>query len=337
VLLLFVLACDPPDVKPPVTVIADTDAEAVVEDPATGDGGDDPVVPTETGLAPGDVDGDGVLDPDDNCVDEANPGQADHDGDDIGDLCDDDGDGDLIPDDFDLFPTDPARPGRASADTVYCHGPGDLWSFNVASLRLAPVANFSFDRSAGSVTDIAIDRYGVLYAITFGDAFVCNPQTAECWYIGTLASSYNGLSFVPSAVPGQPESFVAIANNGTWTAYAGVPFSFTPSPLGGYGGPSSSGDVFHIAGEGTFAAVDGLGPGTTIVETDSTGNILRTVSTLGGQVYGVYGLAGWSQVIYAFASSGAVLQIDPVSGDWRELTRGTSWWGAGVRTVIGVP
>ena len=331
-MLWLLLACDPPDVVDPVwkpddpVEVVDTDVEPDTEPPAAIDTGE-----------VADSDGDGVRDGDDNCVDDPNPGQADHDADGIGDLCDDDGDGDLIPDAYDLFPTDPDRPGRSSADTVYCHGPSELWSFNVASLRLSPIGTFSFDQRAGSVTDIAIDRWGVLYAITFGDAFVCHPQTAQCWYIGTLAESYNGLSFVPSTLPGQQEVLVAIANSGTWTAYPGVPSQFGPVRLGGYGGPTSSGDVFHIRGEGTFAAVDGMGAGTAIVETDDTGTILRTVTSFDGRVSGVWGLAGWAGVIYAFASSGAVLQVDPVTGAWSELTRGSSWWGAGVRTVIGVP
>ena len=45
------------------------------------------------GLQAQDIDGDGVLDVGDNCVFTFNPGQADTNGDGIGDLCDNDGDG----------------------------------------------------------------------------------------------------------------------------------------------------------------------------------------------------------------------------------------------------
>ena len=44
-----------------------------------------------------DTDGDGILDPQDNCPDEANAGQADLDGDGIGNVCDSDIDGDGVP------------------------------------------------------------------------------------------------------------------------------------------------------------------------------------------------------------------------------------------------
>lgn len=51
-----------------------------------------------------DPDEDGIEDPFDNCPDEANPGQEDNDGDDIGDACDDDDDDDGLLDDEDNCP-----------------------------------------------------------------------------------------------------------------------------------------------------------------------------------------------------------------------------------------
>lgn len=54
-----------------------------------------------------DTDGDGILDPGDNCVDIVNPDQSDIDGDGIGDVCDDDIDDDGILNDADNCPTVP--------------------------------------------------------------------------------------------------------------------------------------------------------------------------------------------------------------------------------------
>ena len=69
-----------------------------------------------------DTDSDGILDGDDNCVDDPNPGQEDADGDGQGDVCDpcpndpdDDADGDGVCGDVDNCPATP-NPGQADAD-----------------------------------------------------------------------------------------------------------------------------------------------------------------------------------------------------------------------------
>ena len=56
-----------------------------------------------------DFDRDGFGANHDNCPDRANPDQANLDGDELGDLCDPDIDGDTVPNDDDCAPTDPER------------------------------------------------------------------------------------------------------------------------------------------------------------------------------------------------------------------------------------
>lgn len=69
-----------------------------------------------------DADGDGVDDDVDNCPDTANPDQADQDGDNIGDACDSDRDGDGVPNDEDAFPDDPDEWQDSDGDGVGDNG-----------------------------------------------------------------------------------------------------------------------------------------------------------------------------------------------------------------------
>ena len=72
--------------------------------------------------APSDGDGDGVADADDNCPDAPNADQADLDNDGIGDVCDDDLDGDGIPNATDCDPQDAAVGAK---QTYYADTDGD--------------------------------------------------------------------------------------------------------------------------------------------------------------------------------------------------------------------
>ncbi|XOV93646.1 MAG: Ig-like domain-containing protein [Bacteroidota bacterium] len=67
-------------------------------------------------LAP-DEDGDGIIDPDDNCVSVSNPDQLDTDGDGIGDVCDEDDDNDGVVDANDNQPLNPYACQDADADS----------------------------------------------------------------------------------------------------------------------------------------------------------------------------------------------------------------------------
>ncbi len=300
-----------------------------------------PVVVDETGLEPDtdlpvgpDRDLDGITDADDLCPDLYDPTNVDADGDGDGDPCDIDRDGDGIPNDRDLFADDYFRPGSASQDHVYAHGPGELWRLDVPTRVLTRIGAFTFDKSGSSITDVAIDRYGVLYAVSFSDLFVCHPDYAECWWVGRLPGSYNGLTFVPDAA-GTEDVLVGISTSGTWTALYDVPFSLRAAPWGAFGnGYSSSGDAFYIAGQGAYAAVNKSGSRYVVVaEVNTSGKVLSDLVELQGHS-GVYGIAGWTQIVFAFSSNGDILEIKPSTGGYITLTRGISWWGAGVKTVV---
>lgn len=250
-----------------------------------------------------------------------------------------DTDEDGIPDDDDPFPMDPDLPGKAEGGFVYAHTSSQLYTMNAFSYDVALVGAFSFNQSAGQVTDLAIDRWGVVYVITFNDLFVCHPQTADCYYLGDLPQSFNGLTMVPPGIlDPDDDTLIGIANSGAWYKMTLIGQQVQLMQIGQYGGNmTSAGDVFSIEGEGTFGAVNkpGVNNGNVIVESDPlSGMVIDELATAVGFTT-IYGLAGWEGIIFAFNSGGEIISIDPSDGTVT-LIKDTPqvWWGAGVFTVL---
>ncbi|MCA9636039.1 MAG: hypothetical protein KC420_08420 [Myxococcales bacterium] len=287
---------------------------------------------------------------DDNCdgqVDEKLPKEICNNGldDDCNGMIDDgiyctDTDKDGIPDADDPFPMDGNLPGKAEGNLVYAHTSSNLFTMGVADpYPITAIGKFTFNQSPGSVTDIALDRWGVLYAITFNDLFVCHPMTAACYYLADLPSSYNGLTMIPPGLLDPDDDIlVGIANSGTWLRFNIVGNQVQTQVLGQYGpGYTSAGDVFSIQGVGTFGATNksGVGNATVIVDANPmTGAVIKDLAALQGYP-AVYGLAGWEGKIFAFNAGGQVIEVNPMDNSYKVIkTTNNAWWGAGVYSVL---
>jgi hypothetical protein len=333
----------PPDALP-IDARSDTGLDTTAQADTLVDTGGGAEVDASTPIE--DADSDGVPDDVDNCAGLFNPTQADADSDGIGDLCDptnDDADGDGLADGDDPFPNDPQRPGVVLSNSVYAHTSNELYYLGVKRLEIRRVGPFRFESGfEGQMTDIAIDRAGVLWGISFDNLYVIRPDTAEAWYVASLPRSFNGLTLVPRGVLGSNDDvLVGVSNDGGWwrldfANVGGFP-QVQISQLGSYGSDwGSSGDAFSIEGVGTFASVNSPQYiGDRLAKVDpATGAVLSIVTQFGN--YGqVWGLAGWSDRVFGFDASGAITVLDISSGQITDsLTTDKSWWGAGVKTVL---
>ncbi|MBI5532269.1 MAG: hypothetical protein HY898_06125 [Deltaproteobacteria bacterium] len=250
-----------------------------------------------------------------------------------------DTDGDKIPDISDPFPNDATKPVVGKSNTVYAHTSSQLFTMDVTSHAIASVGTFHGSGFSGSMTDVALDEFAVLYGVTFNDLYVCDATNAECFHLATLPQSFNGLTMVPRGTldPIQ-DALVGIANAGDWyriqlvgTAQAKL------TQIGSYGGGyTNAGDAFSISGVGTFAAVNKSGAGSNVIVKANplNGNVQSELGPTTGYST-VYGLAGWQGAIFAFDAGGDVFSIDPNTAAVQLISHTThAWWGAGVTTRL---
>jgi hypothetical protein len=192
------------------------------------------------------------------------------------------------------------------------------------------------------MTDIALDKNGVMYGVTFGSlwhmASGYGGDPVLCTKLANLATSFNGLTFVPAGMGLDPvnETLVGVANNGGWWRINLSPVSLTN--LGSYGaGLTSSGDAVGIIGDQIYATVNQTGFSNVRVITvnAANGNRIATIGTTSvSTATGIYGVGYWSGIMYGFAGNGRLYQIDLTNATTTLISTPTSeWWGAGVTTA----
>lgn len=253
-----------------------------------------------------------------------------------------DADGDGIPDEDDPFPTNAALPGVADLGIVYAHTASTLYTVeSTAPHAVTEIGPFMFpERTPVEITDLAIDRWGVLYAISFDALFACNPATAECYQLVPISDVPNGLAVLPvGTLDPDDDTIVASGISGTWSAItldAGV---WTQTILGDYG-PSyaSSGDVAPLGGA-TYGTADVAGRSDDeLVSIDpATGVVVDEVLTLVDHP-AVFGLAQLETELLGFDANGDILLIDPAAATVEVVaTTPHLWYGAASRPALPPP
>ena len=221
---------------------------------------------------------------------------------------------------------------------VFAHSSDTLYRMDKSGF--VKIGYFSFNMNPGSMTDIAMDKNGALYGVTFDDLFKCDSKTAKCTWLASLPESFNGLTFVPAGtVKPSDEALIGIANSGTWNLIEVTGSTAKVTKLGAYSGYSSSGDAFSVESIGTFATVksaSSFGGTDILVQVDpKNGTVLKTIGDTG--VSDLWGFAWFGGKFYGFSDDTNVYEVDTTTGKATysstfKAPTGVQWWGAAVST-----
>ncbi len=205
----------------------------------------------------------------------------------------------------------PALAGWASNYSIvsrYSVGP-TLFAFDPVSLTLAQLGRFTFDDGgAASVTDIAIDRDGLLYALSAGTLYVCDPVSVECTPQGP--SSANSAGFAEFGAL-DPDDDVLVLVEGSEVVHVRVGEDGTDiTVVGTLEGYSSSGDVMPLGGTTMLLSSPNAGGDLLVAFDAATAESLGPLTNLPSLSYG---LAGFGGDVWVFTDLGEVLRVDE---DW---------------------
>jgi hypothetical protein len=238
-------------------------------------------------------------------------------------------DGDGIPDADDPFPEDRDRPGRARTDAIYVQSSTTLSLLDVREWSVTPLADFTFpDDSYGQVTDIAIDRFGVLYAISSAQLHACHPETAECWALAELPT--NSLGVLPIGLVDPEDDVLVTLAGSTWTAIRQRGPEVGIFEIGDVDSPySSSGDIATTADDLTVFTSNWTGGGDVIVAVDPT--TAEVIGLVGSPptIYMVWGVVAFDGELVLCDQLGGIYGFDPATGEgWTIGAAPHECWGA---------
>lgn len=222
---------------------------------------------------------------------------------------------------------------------VYAHTASTLYRVDPDTLDVQQVGAFGWG-SVGSdqMTDLAIDRTGLMIGVSFDRVYRVDPITAQTTLLSnSLSGTFNGLSFVPATMLGQTGDDVLVGTrNADGKVFRIDPMNGAATEVGDMGAYQSSGDLVAVEGFGTAQTVTGtssdllarLAPQTFAATTVGSG-------TGFGQIWGI---AYWKDKVYGFTNSGQFLLIDPATGNATMVNQlqGMNWWGAAVTTLAPV-
>jgi hypothetical protein len=224
--------------------------------------------------------------------------------------------------------------GGIGSTFVYAHTATTLYRVDPDTLAVTMVGDFS---PSVQMTDIAIDKTGLMIGLSFTDVYRVDPGTAQTTHLsGGLSGTFNGLSFIPATQIGQTGDDILVATR----ADDGMVFRVDPmtggtTAIGNMGGYSSSGDLVAVNGFGTVQTATGSSSDQLVRLAPNTFSATPIGSGTGFSQ--IWGIAFWKTKIFGFTNGGEFVLIDPTTGVGTLVQgNGPQWWGAAVTTMAPV-
>lgn len=224
--------------------------------------------------------------------------------------------------------------GGAGVTYVYAHTSSALYRVDPDTLAITKVHDFVWPGGSDQMTDIAIDKAGVMLGVSYTAVYRVDATTAQTTRLSSgLTGMFNGLSFVPAAMLGQTGDDVLVGTrNADGMVFRINPMTGATTAIGDMAGFSSSGDLVAVTGFGTVQTAD---------NGSSADRLIRLApQTFAGSAIGstigyadIWGVAFWKNKIFGFTQAGEFVTIDPTTGVGTLVqANGPAWWGAAVTT-----
>lgn len=224
--------------------------------------------------------------------------------------------------------------GGVGVTFVYAHTSSALYKVDPDTLAITKVADFTWSNGSDEMTDIAIDKTGMMIGVSYTAVYRIDVTTAVTTRLsGGLSGGFNGLSFIPAESLGRTGDDVLVGTRNADGVVSEInPMTGATSTVGNMGSFASSGDLVAVKNFGTVLTADnGFSADRLVRLAPQTFAATAIGSTIGYSE--IWGVAFWKGKIFGFTSGGQFVTIDPTTGTGTLVqSNGPAWWGAAVTT-----
>jgi len=216
---------------------------------------------------------------------------------------------------------EPIDEGIPSAtEVMYLHTSNLLYSWDENG-NIDTVGQFYMtDDYAPSITDLAIDLSGNMFAVSSNGLYRVDPNDARLEFICEMDEYLVGLTFLADG------RLLAAGESILWVD----PNTCSRAVFVDSGSYETSGDIVGLPDGNLYWTVVG---GDDLVRFDSITGETEFVGEIGST--NLWGVGYFNGVLYGFSSTGTIVHIDPDTANviHEEETSGQYWWGAASNPV----